>query len=296
MDKLIDVRLGGIRALSIVIERGSISAAANHMGITPSAVSKQITRLEKDVGARLLQRSTRSVRPTEAGLKLHNRARPLLDALADTVGLVSSEDAELSGVVRISATPAYGRIHVVPALAQLSEEHPQLRFDLKLSDRIHDFIEDEIDIAIREGTLNDSNLYAVLLREGAVNLFASPEYLEHRGAVESIDSLALHDLILVARTGMTGIPMNAQVKQLLRNNVRFTMNDVFAVCDLAIAGRGIAGLPDYVAEQHLKSGELVSCLPEFTPLKLPVHAVYPNKRLVPKRVQVVLNKLSNSSR
>ncbi len=294
MDRMSDIRFGGLRTLAIVIERGSITAAAAHMGITPSAVGKQITRLEEDVGVRLLQRSTRRVHPTAAGLSVYDRARPLLEELSDTINSISSEEAQVSGLVRISATPTFGRIHILPILAQLSREHPQLRFDLKLSEKMHDFIEDEIDIAVREGDLDDSSLYSVLIREGVVQLYASPGYLEQHGSVESLDDLSKHDLILVPKTGLSDSSSAGQGKRLPRLVPRFAINELFSVRDLALAGLGIAGLPDYMAEEYVQLGDLVLCLPEFIPMSLPIHAVYPSKRFVAKRVQVVLDKLRKS--
>ncbi|MDI9244232.1 LysR family transcriptional regulator [Marinobacter sp. CHS3-4] len=287
-DAIIGVRLNGLRTLAVVIERGSITGAAEHIGITASAISKQINRLEEDIGVRLLQRSTRSVRPTEAGTKIYELARPLLDELAAAISSISDETAQVEGTVRISATPAFGRIHVVPILAQLSRKHPKLRFDLKLSDKIHDFVEDEIDIAIREGKLEDSSAYSVLLREGSVRLYASPAYISERSPLVTIDDLSQHEIILVSKPGLLRPTEQAQR---LSSNVRFALNDVFSVLDLALAGLGVAGLPEYVAEKYVASGELILCIPEFSPMLLPVHALYPSKRFVPKRVQVVLDAL-----
>jgi len=291
IDTMIDVRLNGLRTLAIVIDRGSITGAAKHIGITPSAISKQINRLEEDIGVRLLERSTRSVRPTEAGTKIHDLARPLLDELADVISTISDETAQVKGTVRISATPAFGRIYVVPILAKLSQKHPELRFDLKLTEKVHDFVEDEIDVAIREGELQDSSAYSILLREGAVKLYASPEYFREHSSPKTINELSQHDIIFVSKPGLTQANQVGDLARRLSSNVRFALNDLFSVRDLALAGLGIAGLPEYLAEKYVSSGELALCLPEFSPMLLPVHAVYPSKRFVPRRVQIVLHAL-----
>lgn len=289
-----DIRLSGFRTLARVIEQESITAAARHLGITPSAVSKQIRRLENEIGVLLLQRTTRRIRPTEAGLKVYHRTRPLVDDLVDVISSVASEDAQLKGVINMAATPTFGRLHLVPVLAKLSVDHPHMRFNLKMSEKVHDLIEDETDIAIREGGLDDSSMHSALLRQASVQLYASPGYLRDKGNILSLNNLSQHELILARKSGVDVGAVSEVLSRALANP-RFVVNDLFSVRDLALAGVGVAGLPDYVAEPHIETGDLVRCLPDFVAMKLPIHAVYPSNRFLSKRVRVVLDELKGRS-
>jgi LysR family transcriptional regulator, regulator for bpeEF and oprC len=286
--------LGAIRTLVYAVDSQSLTAAGRRLGLTPSAVSKQLSRLEHALGARLLERTTRRVRPTAAGLELAQRARPLFEALDDAGAAVRAEQREIRGRVRITASRAFAHVCLLPLLARLTAQHAGLTFDVLIDARRLDFIEDDIDLAIREGRLQDSSLTARRLWSAAVVLCAAPAYLRQHRAPRRLAELAQHDVL--------ALPVNSPSTDLARLRdadgrrlqlvPRFRVNDVLGLRALAEQGAGIAALPDYVATAAFAAGTLIRVLPRLTLTRLPIHAVYPSRRHLPQRVAVVLEALS----
>lgn len=286
--------LSAVRTLVVILDTGSLSAAARRVGLSPSAVSKQISRLEEHLGVRLLERTTRSVRATDAGLDLCQRTRPLFEAFAEATASARESCGEIRGRVRISATPALGRTLLLPALKTLADQHPDLVFDVILTGTRLDFIESELDLAVREGQLEDSSLVARRLGSSRVLLCASPDYVRGRPRIRSAEDLENHDLLLVpaASAALADLPtLRGRDGRRLQLRERFRVNDLFAVRELAESGAGIAALPDYVASSSLLSGALVRVLPRTELAEMPVHALYPSRRHLPRRVEVVLEAL-----
>jgi DNA-binding transcriptional LysR family regulator len=289
-------RLAAVRTFVQVVESGSLTEAGRRAGLTPSAVSKQITRLEEALGVRLLERTTRSVRATDAGLELCQRTRPLFEAFAEATASVRDRSRDVRGRIRLSTTPALARTRVLPALAALAAEHASLDFEVLLTGTRLDFFESELDLAVREGPLEDSSLVARRLGTSAVLLCASPAYLQRRGRVRTAEDLEKHDLLLVPAAESVGSSpaLRGRNGRRLALQARFRVNDLFAVRELAEAGAGIAPLPDYVAAGALESGALVRVLPRAAIAELPIHAVYPSRRHLPRRVTVVLDALGEA--
>ena len=284
---------GAIRTLVHAVDDQSLTAAGRRLGLTPSAVSKQLSRLEHALGARLLERTTRRVRPTAAGLELAQRARPLFEALDDAGAAVRAQQQALRGRVRITAARAFALACLLPLLARLAAEHPELEFDVLLDARRLDFIEDDVDLAIREGPLHDSSLTARRLRTADVMLCAAPAYLRGRHLPRRLADLAQHDLLALPaanpRSDLARLRDERGAR--LQLTPRFRVNDVLALRGLAEQGAGIAALPDYVAAPALASGALTRVLPRLVLARLPIHAVYPSRRHLPRRVAVVLEAL-----
>jgi DNA-binding transcriptional LysR family regulator len=282
--------LAAVRTLMCVIEAASLTEAGRRLDLTPSGVSRQISRLEEALGASLLVRTTRRVRPTPAGMELYQRARPLFEAFAQATADVGERDREVAGRVRISASLAFGRARLLPLLSRLATLHPGLRFDVVLTGRRLDFVEDEIDLAVREGRLADSSLTARKLGDARVVLCAAPPYLARSGHPKRLSDLARHEMLMVP---------NASVPPALRRQLpaepRFRVNDLFSLRQLAEAGAGIAPLPDYVAAEPVKRGALSYVLPRLTIARIPMHVVYPSRRLLSRRVQVVIEALVRKS-
>lgn len=282
-------RIAAIATFIQVVETGSLTAAAGRMGCTPSSVSKQLAALEDGLGVRLLQRTTRRIRVTEAGTALYEQSRDAFDRLQQAEATAKAMTAEISGLVRISASPAYGRARLPSILSALLAEHPHLRFEVTLTARRLDFLEDGIDLAVREGRLEDSTLIARSLGSTPMLWAASKSYLARRGRPRQLADLARHDLLLVP----SALPILSKLKIQDRNGAqlklgpRVVLDDLFALAELAKQGSGIAPLPDYVVEQ---SG-LETVLPRTQLGALALHAVYPSRRGLPRRVQVVLEAL-----
>ncbi len=288
--------LGAVRSLVLTVESGSLSDAGRRLGLTPSAVSKQLARLEQALGARLLERTTRRVRPTAAGLALVRRAQPLFEALDEAGAAVRDLQTDVSGRVRVSASRAFGRLRLLPLVARLAAEHPRLALDVVLDARRLDFIEDDIDLAVREGPLPDSSLTARKLGEVAVRLYAAPAYVARRSAPRRLEDLARHDLLAVPPSGPTTdlAALRGRDGRPLGLVPRVRVNDLLAVADLAERGAGIAVLPDYVAAPGLERRALVAVLPRTTLARIALHVVYPSRRHLPRRVEVVLAALAGA--
>lgn len=287
-------QFAAIRTLVHAIDSGSLTAAGHRLGLTPSAASKQLSRLEHALGARLLERTTRRVRPTAAGLELAQRARPLFEALDDAGAAVRAQQDAPHGRVRISAARAFAHVCLLPLLARLAAEHPGLQFELLLDARRLDFIEDDIDLAVREGPMQDSSLIARRIGTADVVLCAAPAYLHQRRAPRRLADLTQHALIaLPSGNPSTDLGrLRDRDGTRLRLTPRFRINDVIGLRALAEHGAGIAALPDYVAAAGLASGTLVRVLPKLVLTRIPIHAVLPSRRHLPRRVAVVLDALS----
>lgn len=285
-------QLSAIRTLVQAVDSRSLTAAGRRLGLTPSAVSKQLSRLEQALGARLLERTTRSVRPTAAGLELAQRARPLFEALDEAGAAVRAQQTAASGRVRITAARAFAHLCLLPLLARLAGEHRGLEFEVLLDARRLDFVEDDIDLAVREGALQDSSLTARRLGTAEVGLYAAPAYVRARRAPRRLVDLEQHDLLALPAGATDLARLRHRDGLRLRLAPRFRLNDVLGLRALAEQGAGIAALPDYVAAPGLASGGLARVLPTLVLARLPIHAVYPSRRHLPRRVAVVLEGLS----
>lgn len=281
----------------LAVEAGSLTQAGRLLGLTPSAVSKQISRLETALGARLLERTTRRVRATAAGFALVQRAQPLFEAFDEAGAAVRDLQTEVRGRVRLSASRAFGRLVLMPIVARLAAEHPHLELDVVLDARRLDFFEDDLDVAVREGPLADSSLTARKLGEVAVRLYASPRYCAAHAAPRRLDDLRQHDLLVVPASGPASDVALLRDRHGRRLGLapRIRVNDLLALADLAERGAGIAVLPDYVAAPGLAADRLVAILPRTTLTTIPLHAIYPSRRHLPRRVQVVLEALRTSA-
>jgi LysR family transcriptional regulator, regulator for bpeEF and oprC len=283
-----------VRTLVHVVETRSLTEAARRLELTPSAVSKQISRLEESLGVRLLERTTRQVRPTDAGLELAQRTSPLFDGFAEATTAAREHRHDICGRVRISTSPALGRTRILPVLAALAKEHRALDFDIVLTGKKLDFFEDELDLVVREGPLEDSSLVARRLGASRVMLCASPAYVKRHGRPRAVEDLGKHELLLVpAADVLRHLPaLRAQLRSGERVEPRFRINDLFALKDLAESGAGIAALPDYVAASCIHAGTLVHLLPRTKIADISIHALYPSRRHLPRRVSIVLDALA----
>ena len=285
--------LGAVRALVSAADAGSLTEAGRRLGLSPSAVSKQLSRLEAELGARLLERTTRRVRPTAAGRTLVARARPLFAAFDAAGDELRALQTEPSGRVRVSASRAFGRLCLLPLVARLAAEHPRLELDVVLDARRLDFIEDDIDLAVREGPLEDSSLTARKLGTVAVHLYAAPAYLARHPAPRRLEDLRRHDLLAIpSASPATDLgALRGRDGRRLGVVPRLRVNDLLALADLAERGLGIAALPEYVASPAVARHALRVVLPRVTLTRIPIHVVYPSRRHLPRRTEAVLESL-----
>ena len=284
-------RLDELSVFVAILEAGGLARAAHRLGRSPAAVTRALATLEARAGVRLVERTTRKLAPTDAGLRLADQARRVL---ADYAAAVSAEPATgpLRGRIAVTAPLVFGRRHVTPAVTAFLDAHPEVSVDLLLADRNLDLIDDHLDVAVRIGALADSSLIVRKVGEVRRVTVAAPAYLERAGPVETPAALARHQTILT--TGRTQLPEWRYVgrdgrETAVRLAPRLTLSDVDATLSAVRDGHGIARLLSYQVADDVAAGRLVLLLAGFEPEPLPVQLVTPNARLAPTRVRAFLD-------
>lgn len=282
-------------AFSATARSGGFAAAAREQGVTPSTIAKAVARLEAELGVKLFHRTTRQVQLTPDGERLYERCRRVLAEVDELHADALGARAEPSGVLRISMPVFYGKRLVMPLLIGLTRRYPKLKLDLRFSDRFADLMQENLDLAVRIGTLADSSLVARRIDRQQLVLCAAPAYLAANGAPRRIDELARHKAIAF-RLPTTGRQRAWQFRQnglpveLLPDPAIF-LNDTESLCDAMINGAGVCQLPDNVVEAELNRGELVELLPSCRPPPMPISLVHQSGRLLPARVRAAIDAL-----
>lgn len=278
-------KLEAMNAFARVVARGSYAEAARALGLTRSAVSKAVMELEHFLGARLLDRSTRRVAPTEAGLAYYERCLDILARVEETEAQVSRLHDEPRGVLKINAPVSFGVLHLAPAVADFMAAHPDLAIELALTDRFVDPIEEGVDVTVRIARLADSSLVARRLAPARRVIVASPEHLARHGAPAAPEDLAARPCLSYGHT--TTLPR----WRLSRDGEAFDVAVGAAMCSnngdvlrtAALAGRGLTLLPTFLVGPDIAAGRLVRVLDDTPPPDLGVHALYaPNRYLAAK--------------
>ncbi|HHY3011649.1 TPA: LysR family transcriptional regulator [Enterobacter ludwigii] len=276
-----------------VADTGSFTAAAEAMGLTKAVVSFNIRQLEDELGVTLLLRSTRRLTLTEAGRLFHQRSVALLKDAARLKDDVRANHAGLTGELRITTTPEYGSQVVVPLLAEFSQQHPDLRVRHVSSSLHADLISERFDVAIRLGTLADSRYHAALITQFTIFPVATPGWLRNH-PVESLEQLAKADWIIHERLAS---PLRWQVNDAcgepatleIKKAPRLFADSAQALMVFALAGCGVALLPEWLVRHALDDGKLVSVLPEYTFARQGIYAVYPDAPHVPAKVRTFID-------
>ncbi len=273
--------------LVAVLDAGSLQGAARRLRRSPPAVTRGLAALERRVGARLLQRSTRRLAPTAAGLALAGQARALLDGFQALVREGGAAAETVAGVLRVTAPVVFGRKHILAALASFLERHPALRAELLLSDRPQDLIADGLDVALRIGPMPDSGLVARRLGQVRRVLVAGPGYLAAHGTPATPSDLIRHaPIYTAARPGpVTWRLRHGGRERSLRLTPRLWVSEVEAALDAARQDHGIASALSYQAAEDLAGGRLVRLLPAAEPAALPVRLVWPGGAIAVARVR-----------
>jgi len=282
-------RLDELQILVAILDTGSMAAAARKLGRSPAAITRVLGSLEVRAGARLLERSTRRLTPTEAGLRLAEQARRLL---ADYDAALMPEGADVPrGLLRIAAPTVFGRRHVAPVVTRFLTAQPEVQVELLLSDRNVDLIEEGIDAALRIGALSNLSLVARKLGQVRRVTVASPAYLARRGTPSKPSDLAGHELIM--STSVRSVAewrfREGGREHVVRYSPRLRVNDVEAVLAASCDGFGIARALSYQVEPLLRSGLLARVLESYEPEPLPVHLVLPSSRHMPPRLRAFVD-------
>jgi len=275
-----------------VVEARSFAAAAVQLGMTPSGVSRAVSRLEEQIGVRLLFRSTRALRLTDDGESFYQRCKAILADLGEAVDALNYARTKPSGKLRVAANVSVGRAALIPNLADFEAKYPDIRLELSMSDRSIGLIEEGIDCAIRMGELEDSNLIARKLGYFNNVLCAAPAYLERYGTPVSIDDLKQHRCInYVYPTSGRAYQWQFDTpdgRLALDIDAHLLINDGESVIQAAMAGLGIIQVPHWLAASAIGYGKLKVIMEDTISTGSPVWLVYPQKKHLSARVQAFL--------
>jgi DNA-binding transcriptional LysR family regulator len=269
-----------------VVESQSFTAAAIALGVPKSTVSRSVAQLEEALGVRLLQRTTRKLSLTDAGVTYYERGSRALADLAQASAAVSDMQGTPHGTVRVTAPVDLGLGVLGDIIARFVRRYPGIRVDLDLSARTVDLVAEGFDLALRAGRLSDSSLVARKVGVIAARLFATPAYLRRRGAPGSVADLASHDCVLFRPRGektewqLTG-PSGAESVEVTGP---IAANDLAFVQKMVLAGMGIGLVPWFLCAREMERKQLVHILPGYTAPGGSLHLVYPSSRHVPQRV------------
>jgi DNA-binding transcriptional LysR family regulator len=274
-------RLAEMEAFIQVVDSGGFTEAARKMGLSKSAVSKNVSALEARLAVRLLNRTTRRVSPTEVGLAYYDRARVVLSDAAEADSMVTAMQAVPQGSLRVSAPVSFGIHHLSEAVARFLCAFPQVDVNLVLDDRFAELVAEGFDVAIRIGVLEDSSLKARKLAETRRVLVAAPGYLAANGTPGRLEDLNSHNLLHYSHLSTGNFwrlqTASGQERQ-IRVGGRLTANNGESLMKAAEAGIGIALLPTFLLGDALATGRLVELLPGRAPDLLGIHALFPQGR------------------
>jgi DNA-binding transcriptional LysR family regulator len=282
-------RWDGIDEFTAVAEQASFSAAAKRLGLSTSAVSREIAKLEDRLQTRLLNRTTRRVELTDAGRDFLDRCRRLIDERDEALAAVQPDDSAPRGLLRMTCSVSYGERFVAPAVNRFARAHPELSIELDLDNRLRDLVGDGYDLAVRFGHLTDSRLIARRVASRRLILCASPEYLIRRGAPRAVSELSAHNLLTGSSEFWRFSEGGREVN--FRPQGRWRCNSGAAVLDAAIHGLGLCQLPDFYVREALDDGRLTSLFDDQRPPDEGVWAVYPHRRHAPPKVRLMIDHL-----
>ncbi len=290
-------RLKGITPFVASVEQGSFTAAAAHLHLTSSAVSKSIARLETRLGSRLFERTTRSLALTDAGQAFYETCTRVLNELAEAESVLAAQRTIPVGRLQIAVPSTFGRLHVVPLLTQFCQQNPEMQINLTFSDRFVDLFEEGVDIAIRIGGPAEypPSLGCRYLGKERLLFCASPDYLSRHGTPASLTDLASHRAIAYYRVDGSISPwhvMSPDGRCVARTVPhRMALGDGEAQVAAVIAGLGVAQMASWLMEKPLATGALVPILPQLTIEGLPLYVVWPRKKQLTPKVDALLTAL-----
>jgi DNA-binding transcriptional LysR family regulator len=287
-------KLQALKVFVKVAELNSFTAAARALDLSRTVVSDRVKELEDDIGARLLQRTTRRVALTEPGAAFLERVRRGLAALDEAAAEASSLSAKPRGLLRVNAPMSFGFRHVAPAVGTFLKAYPDVRIELTLNDRLVNLIEENVDIAVRIGALRDSGLIARKLATCRMLVCAAPSYIKKHGAPKRPSDLKDYACLSYAYwlEGEDWKFTRRGAEAVVRVDCRFRCNNGDAVAEAAAAGAGIALQPDFIAGPLIRKGRLVEILPDWRAAEFGVYAVYAPTQFLPAKSRAFLEHLA----
>jgi DNA-binding transcriptional LysR family regulator len=279
-------RLDGDRMFVAVMEAGSFITAAARLGTSSGQASRLASRLEAELGVRLLNRTTRAVSPTEAGQAYYDRLRPLLEE-SDTLDLSIRNVAQTpKGRLRLTAPVTFGSLELTPALNEFAGRFPEIELDVSFSDRVVNLVDDGFDMAVRVGRPEVSSLISRRLCDVRIVVVGAPAYLERRGAPATPEDLARHRWPFGRSDEQRSVPVHG----------RICYSSAEACLRAAEAELGLACVPAFVAGEAMRSGRVKRLLEAYEPEPYRVHALYPHSRHLAAKVRALVDFLANRYR
>ena len=284
--------LAAIQAFAQVVELGSFAKAAERLGISTTATSRQVGELETHLQTRLLNRTTRRVSLTESGRAYYERVVQLLADLEEAEQEASRAAVVPRGVIKLTTAVNFGVRHVAPAIAAFLARHGEVRFDVSLSDRVIDLVEEGFDLGIRIGTAGPHNVVARKLGETRVVPCASPDYLAKHGTPQQPEDLARHNCFtyeyVTPRNVWTFRDADGRERPVrVGGNLQSNNGDLLA--EAAARGAGIVFEPAFIVGPEVRAGRLVPLLQDFAPAPLPIYAVYPSRKHLSAKVRLFVD-------
>lgn len=290
-------RFDELEAFVTVVETGSFTAAAERLDAAKSAISRRVATLEDRLGVQLLRRTTRSLNLTDTGRSFYEHSARILADLDEAEAAVLQEHGELKGSLRVALPLSFGVRHMAGPIAEFSQRHPRVSFDLDLNDRRIDLLQEGVDLALRIGRLRDSSLIARKLFDARTVVCAAESYLEHRGVPQTPDDLATHQCLAysnVADPGRWVYTDSEGVRSHVRVNIALSASSGDFLREAAIEGLGIVMQPTFIAGEKILAGELVPILQDYEWPTTPAYAVYPPTRHLSYRVRAFIDFLAET--
>ena len=289
-------RFQALTAFARVVESGSFARAAERMDVSVSAVSRQVAELEAHLGARLLNRTTRRLSLTESGQAFYERCVQLLADLDEAEQAVTAASIVPRGTLRLTASIGFGIRYLAPAIAAFASQHPQLRFDIELSDRPVDLVDEGLDLAIRIGDIGSQALIGRRIGVAEMVCCAAPSYVaEHPPPPSTPDDLRRHACLTYAYSSEGNVWRFADASGRM-HDVKVTgpmhANNGAMLTALSVAGGGIAIAPDFIVADDVRAGRLIRLLPGYKPPPININAAYPSRRHLSAKVRAFIDFLA----
>ena len=290
MDRFLEMQ-----TFNAVVDAGSFVKAAEALNMSKAAVSRYVVDMETRLGVRLLHRTTRRLSLTDEGQVFYGRSKELLAELAEAEDEITSRSDAASGLLRINAPFTFGILHLAPLWGTFMAQHPKVKLDVTLADRLVDLVEEGYDLAIRIATLENSSLVSRKLATTRTILCASPQYLKLHGTPEHPEELAQHAVISYSYlstgdewrfTGPEG-PVSVKTRPCMHTNSGDTCRAA------ALAHQGVILQPNFLVGKDLSEGSLVELMPQYRSIEFGIYAVYPTRKHVSAKVRAMIEFLAD---
>jgi len=294
-------KLQAMKVFCRVYEAESFKLASDSLGISRPMVTRYVNSIEEELGTKLLQRNTRNISITHAGRKYYQHCIAILDAIEEAESDIGELTQKPKGLLRVSVPMDFGLSYLVPLFDSFSRLYPQIELDIDFSDKRVDMTESGVDIAIRGGDLGGDQFVARPLCSSKGVVCASPDYILKHGELKSLEDLVNHSCLLYSNAlvpNRWSLTDKEGVSRTVSISGTFSANNGSALTQFALAGLGVIYQPDFLVAKYIKSRELVDVLPSYKGYELYFYAIYPQRKLMPRKTRLLLDflqeKLANT--